>query len=109
MSKIATGPNCSPAAPTTPGVFLKSLIRSKTPRIRQSDLADALQVSRLTVNMVLNGKSAVTPDMALRLEAVLGISPLQLLEMQAECDLFAARKRISDRLSAMTRLANMTY
>jgi addiction module HigA family antidote len=108
MSKMATDPNPGPMAPTTPGAFLKSLIKARSPRIRQGDLAEALQVTRLTVNMVLNGKSAVTPDMALRLEAVLGISPLQLLGMQAECDLFAARKRIGERLSAMTRLANMT-
>jgi len=94
-----------PPPPQKPGAFLKALIRAQTPRITQGDLADALQVTRLTVNMVLNGKSAVTTEMALRLERVLGTSPVMLLGMQIEHDLFNTRRKMAGTLSRIEPLA----
>lgn len=37
-----------------------------------SDAADQLGVSRVTLSRVLNGRAAISPEMALRLEAWLG-------------------------------------
>ena len=53
--------------PWTPGKiiteeFLKPL------DITQQELADALKMSRVGVNAILNGRRAITPDTALRLE-----------------------------------------
>lgn len=90
-----------------PGEILRRRLKAETVGIRQEDLADALDVTRLTVNQILNGKSAITPDMALRLEVVLGTSPLMWLKLQAEHDLFAARQKLGDRLGRMQRLASL--
>lgn len=94
-------------APPMPGEILRQRLKAENVVIRQDDLADALKVTRLTVNQILNGKSAITPEMALRLEAVLGTSPRMWLKLQAEYDLFAARQKLGDKLSQMPRLATL--
>jgi addiction module HigA family antidote len=53
----------------------------------QQDLADRIDTSRVAVNQVLNGKRSVTPLMALKLEAALGIPARRLLEEQVVRDL----------------------
>lgn len=93
--------------PPMPGEVLRRRLKAETVGIRQDDLADALKVTRLTVNQILNGKSAITPDMALRLEAVLGTSPHMWLKLQAEHDLFTARRKLGDKLDQMPRLASL--
>jgi len=94
-------------APPMPGEILRRRLKAESVAIRQDELADALKVTRLTVNHILNGKSAITPDMALRLEAVLGTSPRMWLKLQAEYDLFVARRKLGDKLSEMPRLVNL--
>jgi addiction module HigA family antidote len=49
--------------------------------------AQALQVSRVTLSKVLNGKSGITAGMALRLSAWLPTSPEVWLGMQTQYDL----------------------
>lgn len=73
--------------PTTPGKiiteeFLKPL------DITQQELADALKMSRVGVNAILNGRRAITPDTALRLERVLGPSAQFWLNLQMTVDLY---------------------
>lgn len=94
-------------APPAPGTILRERLEAARIGIKQDQLADALDVTRLTVNQILNGKSAITPEMALRLEAVLGTSPKMWLKLQAEYDLFAAREKLGSKLSQMPRLANL--
>ncbi|EPT7030479.1 HigA family addiction module antitoxin [Cronobacter malonaticus] len=57
-------------------------------------LAKALDVAPSTVQRLLVGKSDVSPEMALRLSAVLGSSPYVWLGMQNEYDLFQARQSV---------------
>ncbi|ELY4817336.1 HigA family addiction module antitoxin [Cronobacter malonaticus] len=57
-------------------------------------LAKALDVAPSTVQRLLVGKSDVSPEMALRLAAVLGSSPHVWLGMQNEYDLFHARQSV---------------
>jgi len=52
-----------------------------------------LGVSRVALSRVLNGAAAISPDMALRLEGALGTSAEMWLGMQADYDLWHARKR----------------
>lgn len=47
---------------------------------------------RIGVSRVLNGAAAISPDMALRLEGALGTSAEMWLGMQADFDLWQARK-----------------
>lgn len=57
-----------------------------------SKAAEHLQVSRVALSNVLNGKAAPSPDMALRFEKAFGISAKTMLRMQASHDLAAAKK-----------------
>jgi addiction module HigA family antidote len=60
--------------------------------ISQAALAKALGVSRFTVSQVLGGRRAVSTEMALRLGHVLDTSPELWLKLQAQVDLFEARR-----------------
>ncbi|MEN1729553.1 MAG: HigA family addiction module antitoxin, partial [Pseudomonadota bacterium] len=57
-------------------------------------LAKALSVSPSTLSRVLQGRSGVSPDMALRLSKALGRSPESWLEMQHRFDLWHARRTL---------------
>jgi hypothetical protein len=51
-------------------------------------------VSRFTVNQLLGGRRAVTPEMALRLGHVLDTSAEMWLKLQAQVDLYEARRAL---------------
>ena len=55
--------------------------------------AEELQVSRVTLSKVLNGKAGVTAGMALRLSVWLGTSPDIWLVMQTQWDLWQAEQQ----------------
>ena len=57
--------------------------------------AKALGVSRQTLNNVVNGKAAVSPEMAIRLEKAFGSSAETWLRMQMAHDLSEAKRRAS--------------
>ena len=59
-----------------------------------SGLADALGVSRQTVNEVLRGRRAVSPEMALRLSRLFGNSAEFWLNAQRAVDLWDAAQSI---------------
>jgi addiction module HigA family antidote len=54
--------------------------------------AEILQVRRATLSDLLNGKSALTPDMALRVEKAFGPEMDHLLRMQLAYDVSKARE-----------------
>lgn len=58
--------------------------------LRQEDLARALGVHRTTVNELLNGKRAVTSEMALRLSHAFRTSAEYWLNLQRNVDLYDA-------------------
>jgi addiction module HigA family antidote len=58
-----------------------------------AEAAEALGVTRQQLYRVINGTSAVTPDMAIRLEKGIGSSADTWLRMQAAYDLAQARSR----------------
>ena len=55
-------------------------------------LASALGISRQTLHELFTLKRGVTPEMALRLEAVVGSNAEMWLALQAERDLWNARR-----------------
>lgn len=55
--------------------------------------ASALQVSRPTLSSLLNGKSDLSGDMALRIEKAFGVKMDTLMRMQASYDIAQTRKR----------------
>ena len=67
--------------------------------------AKDLQVSRVTLSKVLNGKAGVTAGMALRLSAWLGTSPDVWLGIQTQWDLWQAGQEPQPKIKPMERLA----
>ena len=78
--------------PPHPGEVLQDTILAEG-RITVSELATQLGVSRVTLSRVVNGRAAVSADMALRLAAALGGSAESWLQMQAAYDLWQASKK----------------
>src|ERR1035437_9129909 len=54
--------------------------------------AKVLGVTRQTLNNVVNGKSGISPEMAIRLSKAFGSTPETWLRMQVAFDLAAAQK-----------------
>lgn len=61
-----------------------------------SEAAEQLQIARATLSRVLNGRAAISPEMALRLEGWLGVEngggADAWIALQAAYDLWQARK-----------------
>jgi addiction module HigA family antidote len=57
--------------------------------------AKVLGVTRQTLNNVINGKSGISPEMAIRLAKAFGSTPETWLRMQIAYDLAAVRKDAS--------------
>src|SRR5471032_3503458 len=57
-------------------------------------LAEAAGVSRQSINELLRGRRAVSPEMALRLARLFGNSPEFWMNAQRDVDLYDAAKRL---------------
>ena len=69
-----------------------------------SAIADALGVSRQTINEVLRERRAVSPQMALRLGRLFGNSPVFWLNAQREVDLWEAAEAIGSEVNRIRPL-----
>ena len=88
--------------PTHPGAILREDVLPGL-EISQGALAELLGVSRLTVSQLLHEHRALSPDMAMRLERLLGSSAESWLRMQEAVDLWEARQR-PERFATIKRL-----
>lgn len=77
--------------PTTPGEILNEEFLVPL-RMTQKRLADHLGCDVRVVNRIVNGRSAVTAEMALKLGAAFRMSPEFWLNAQNSCDLHDALK-----------------
>ena len=59
-------------------------------------LAEALHVSRKTVSEIINGRAAISPEMAVRLELAFGKSAESWLAHQAAYDLWRIEQNRED-------------
>jgi addiction module HigA family antidote len=80
-------------SPMHPGNFIKRVYLAPFD-LGAKDLAERLQVSQSIISRIVNGKSSITPLMALKLSKVLGRSPESWLLMQDQHDLWEAKKTI---------------
>lgn len=80
--------------PPHPGRLVKSAIEELGLSIAQA--AEALGVTRAQVYRVVRGESAVSPEMALRLEVVIGSTADAWLRMQAAYDTAQVRVRAAE-------------
>lgn len=79
--------------PTTPGEILREEFL-KPLRMTQADLATHLGCDVKVVNRIVNGRSAVTAEMAIRLGAAFRMSPEFWLNAQQSVDIYRASKRL---------------
>jgi antitoxin HigA-1 len=75
--------------PTTPGEILSEEFL-KPMGLTQRELADHLDCDVKVVNRIVNGKTSVTAEMALKLGAAFAISPEFWLSAQKAVDLYEA-------------------
>jgi addiction module HigA family antidote len=77
--------------PPHPGSLIKTEVIEAL-GLSVSKAAEILQVRRATLSDLLNGKSALTPDMALRIEKAFGPEMDHLLRMQLAYDVSKTRE-----------------
>lgn len=61
-----------------------------------TELAKAMDVSQSVISRIINGKSAITPDIALRLELALTISADTWMNLQTNHDLAIGRQKLKE-------------
>jgi addiction module HigA family antidote len=81
--------------PPHPGSLIKTEVIEAL-GLSLSKAAEILQVRRATLSDLLNGKSALTPDMALRIEKAFGPEMDHLLRMQLAYDVSRTRANAND-------------
>ena len=81
--------------PAHPGELLSGWLNELS--VSVTAFADHIGISRVMLSRVLNGRSAVTADMDLRLSEALGTSPGYWLALQAQRDLWTARQYAKER------------
>lgn len=79
--------------PMHPGEFIKRVYLIPC-NIGSNELASSLKVSNGLVSRIINGKTDISPAMALKLSKVLGRSPESWLQMQDNYNLEQAKKII---------------
>ena len=82
-------------APSHPGDFVRTEIVEEL-GLTVTKAAQILGVRRATLSDLLNGKTSLSPEMALRIEKAFGVGMEMLLRMQAWYDASQMRARASD-------------
>jgi len=79
--------------PPHPGEVLADTVLRKDGELTVTEFAKRLGVSRVALSRVVNGRAAVSAELAIRLAAALGGSAESWLNMQVAYDLWHAEKR----------------
>lgn len=84
--------------PPHPGEILREWLAGVT----VTEAAVSLGVTRAMLSRILNGASAISADMDVRLSRALGTSPGFWLGLQTDFDLWRAQKRFKARVRRIT-------
>ncbi len=68
------------------------------------EAAEALGVTRQTLDRLVNERGGISPEMALRLAKAFGSTPEMWMRLQSAFDLAEARKRTAEELAAVRRV-----
>ena len=79
--------------PPHPGGIVKDCLEDLG--LSVTDAAGILDVTRPTLSRVINGRSALSPEMALRLALAFGSTPEMWLRLQTAYDLAEARQNVA--------------
>jgi addiction module HigA family antidote len=80
--------------PTHPGAVLAEILEEGL-RMKVSEAARELGVTRQTLHRIMAGTAAITPEMAVRLGKFCGNGPGLWLRMQQAYDLWHAERRLA--------------
>ena len=81
--------------PPHPGEVLRELCLEPL-GLTVTQAAEALGVSRKTLSSLLNGRSGISPEMAIRLSKAFGTSAESWLNQQMQYDLWIAEQSLRD-------------
>ena len=79
--------------PPHPGEILKEFYFESLP-LTITEAAKVLNVTRKTLSAILNGRSGISPSMAIRLSLAFDTTPESWLELQNQYDLWQEHLRI---------------
>ena len=77
--------------PPHPGEILRELCLEPLD-LSVTDAAEALGISRKTLSSILNGRSGISPEMAIRLSKAFDTTPESWLNQQQQYDLWRAMR-----------------
>ena len=81
--------------PPHPGEFIKTeIVEPLGLTVKQA--AEVLGITRQALSTFLNGQSALSPEMAIRLDKAFGVSMETLMRMQCSYDIAKAHKRAGE-------------
>jgi len=89
--------------PTHPGALLREEVLPAV-RLTVKDAAAKLGVSRQTLHAILSEKSAITPEMAVRIGKFCGNGPDLWLSMQTAHDLWKAERDLAEAVKKIPTL-----
>jgi addiction module HigA family antidote len=89
--------------PTSPGEILQEEFL-KPLGLTQKQLADHIGCDLKVINRIVNGHSAVTAEMAVRLSAALDMTPEFWLNAQQAVDLYQASEHLKSLPRAISRI-----
>jgi len=88
--------------PPHPGEIIKEICIEPL-GLTVTKASESLGVTRKTFSMLLNGKSGISPEMALRLSKVFGRTPEGWLRLQLQYDLWKTKQNMN--LDHLERIA----
>ena len=84
--------------PASPGELLREFLGDRT----ATQLAEHIGVARATISRVLNGRTAVTMDLSIRLGQALALSPDFFSKAQLQYDLWIESQRKRPKIKPLT-------
>jgi addiction module HigA family antidote len=91
--------------PASPGELLREFLGDHS----VTDLAEHIGVSRATVSRILNGRTAVTVDLSIRLGEALSLSPDFFSKAQLQYDMWIESQRKRKRISSFSRFFTLSH
>ena len=88
-------------APAHPGALMREVLDDRGFPLTIVQAAQRMKVSRQALYDVLNGRTTLTAEMALRFARLTGGAPELYLQMQVDHDLETARQRLKVELAAI--------
>jgi addiction module HigA family antidote len=89
--------------PPHPGELLQDIVSNSGLTI--TDFAKRLGISRVALSRVINGRAAVSAELAIRLSAMLGGTAESWLRMQVSFDLWRAEKKRRPKIEPLRKVA----